>query len=291
VPDTLTDYIRQDLRARLGNSRERPEDLTLAALSERYQVSLTPVRRAVRDLIAEEFLSRQANGRLAVNPDRADASGKRIQPPQPPASLNDLTGALTSEVICMSLRGQEVFLREEATAARFGVGRTVLRQVFHRLAGKGLIEHRPRRGWVVRRFDPADMEAYLEVRVSLELKALQQARRHLVRADLQAMLRGNAPGGKKQRLDNRLHRYLIEKSGNPYIRDFFDRHGLYFTTLFDYAAPEARVVAAMARQHRGILRALLAGDWVRARQTLAHHIRSQRPVLQRLLESIGVERD
>jgi DNA-binding GntR family transcriptional regulator len=171
-------------------------------------------------------------------------------------------------------------LREEATADRLGIGRTVLRQVLNRLAGLVLVDHLPRRGWKVRRCDEAEMLAYLQVRESLELKALDLAKHRLADEDLERMLVGNRGAA---RLDNQIHRYLIDKSGNRYLRDFFDRHGLFFTTLFDYAAPEANVVRAMARQHRGILRALLAKDWPKARKALARHIRAQTPIVRRLL--------
>ena len=68
------------------------------------------------------------------------------------------------------------------------------------------------------------------------------------------MLRGNRPArGGGARLDNQLHAYLIEKAGNPDLRDRFDRHGIYYATLLDHAAPEAQVVAEMADQHRQIL--------------------------------------
>jgi DNA-binding GntR family transcriptional regulator len=293
MPETITDYIKRDLRARARGNGGLPENLTLSALSEQYRVSLTPVRLAVRDLVAEQVLLKYPNGRLAINRNKTQPRQVRPAPaPVPPPGLSELESRLADQIIRASLRGEAIFLREETTAEQLGVGRTVLRQVFSRLAGKGLLEHLPRRGWRVRPFDEADMRAYLEVRVSLELKALHQARPCLVRAELEAMLRGNRPGGKTDgpRLDNRLHRYLIDKADNPYVRDFFDRHGLYFTTLFDYAAPEAHVVAAMARQHRVILRALIAGDWPRARKALAHHIRSQRPVLERLLRGLGREK-
>jgi DNA-binding GntR family transcriptional regulator len=287
---TMAEYIQQDLKGRLQNGGPLDAPLTLPALAKRYQVSLTPVRRAVQHLVDERVLLRQANGRLAVNPQRPRSIRRpRSRPiPAPPADFRNLEAALTGKIIRQSLRRRPEYLREEATARRFGVGRTVLRQIFNRLAGKGLIEHLPRRGWRVHCFDEAEMNAYLEVRVSLELKALQLARPRLQRDVLEAMLSGNrpGPGSRRPRLDNQLHSYLIEKAGNPYIRDFFDRHGLYFTTLFDYAAPEAHVVSAMAGQHRAILRALIAKDWPRARQALARHIRSQRPVLQKLLRRI-----
>ena len=50
---------------------------------------------------------------------------------------------------------------------------------------------------------------------------------------------------------------------------------------------ETRVVAAMARQHRTILRALIAQDWTRARRELTRHIRAQRPIVRELLQRIG----
>ena len=167
------------------------------------------------------------------------------------------------------------------------MGRTAIRQAFLQLAGRGLIVHVPRCGWRVRTFDEADMAAYLEVREVLEIKALSLARPHLVDADLRRMLAGNASRKGGPRLDNSLHRYLVEKSGNDYLRDFFNRHGAYYTSLLDFAAPETHVVAAMARQHRKILRALLAQDWPQARRELARHIRAQRPIVGDLLKRIG----
>jgi DNA-binding GntR family transcriptional regulator len=167
------------------------------------------------------------------------------------------------------------------------VGRTAIRQALNRLAGQGLVVHVPRCGWRVRPFDAADLCAYLEVRESLELKALDLARPHLVAADLERMRAGNIADARSPRLDNDLHRYLVEKAGNPYIRDFFDRHGGYYTALLDYAAPGTRVVTEMAGQHRAILEALIDRDWLLARRLLAHHIRAQQPIVEELMRRIG----
>ncbi len=279
---TITRFIKQDLKARLSAGTGLPDKLTLAALSEHYRVSLTPVRLAVRELIDEQVLRKQPNGRMVVNPDALPVAEEA---PAPPVPAQEVEATLAAEIIRLSLRGEADYLREETTAERFGVGRTVLRQVLNRLAGKGLVEHLPRRGWRVRPFDEGEMVAYLQVRESLELKALDLARPHLDPAELRRMLRGNRRGS--PRLDNDLHHYLVEKAGNRYIRDFFERHGIYYATLFDYAAPETNVVKTMGRQHRAILRALLARDWKRARKALAAHIRAQRPIVRRLLRKIG----
>ena len=112
----------------------------------------------------------------------------------PPRQACDLESGLAAEVIRKSLRGEGDYLREEATAERFGVGRTAIRQAFSQLAGRGLIVHVPRCGWRVRAFDEADMAAYLEVREVLENKALALARPHLVDVDLRRMLAGNVSG-------------------------------------------------------------------------------------------------
>jgi DNA-binding GntR family transcriptional regulator len=181
-----------------------------------------------------------------------------------------------------------VHLRDESLAKQHRVGRSVIRQSLGRLAGAGLIEHIPRRGWFVHPIQEDDVVAYLDIREVLELKALDLARSHVSGADLEPMLEGNTPveEGQSPHLDNRLHEYLIAKSGNRYIRNFFRQYtATYYTSVFDYAAPEAHVVAEMAAQHRVILEALIARKWAQARDALARHIRAQRPVLIRLLHS------
>jgi len=294
MPETIADFIKEDLRARLGGGLGLPRKLTLAALAEHYNVSSTPVRLALQELVAERLLRKSQTGRLEVNRAALPPAAPReeVSFPLRPSAARDVEKALIQEIIELSLRGREEYLREEATAERFGIGRTLLRQVLSRLAGRGLIQHLPNRGWRVQMYDESEMVAYLQVRECLEVKALELARLHLVPADLDRMLRGNqpAPGSHTERLDNDLHRYIVEKSGNRYIRDFFERNGVFYETLFAFAAPEANVVRGMARQHRSILRALLARDWRTARTALVHHIRSQRPIVRRLLQRLAEEK-
>ena len=132
------------------------------------------------------------------------------------------------------------------------------------------------------------MCAYLEIREALELKALDLAKPRLELGHLEKMLAGNqaTAEGESPRLDNRLHQYLIEKSRNRYIQSFFRQYtATYYTAVFDYAAPEAHVVAKMASQHRQILEALIAKHWAKAIQALSEHIWAQRPILKSLLDT------
>ena len=281
---TIREYIQRDLRDRLRSGTAAPSDLTLNALARHYRVSLTPVREALRDLVAEGVLIKGDDGRVRRGSTRARRVEPAIAPPRPPVEIES---ALAREVIARSLRGDTDYVREEAAAARFGVGRTVVRQAFSRLAGRGLLVHVPRCGFRVRPFDEADLDAYLELREVLELKALDLARDRLDPVALKRMLAGNVPDRRHPRLDNDLHIYFVEKSNNAYIRDFFERHGAYYTSVFDFAAPETHLVAEMAEQHRAILEALIAREWSRARAALARHIRAQRPIVKALLRRIG----
>jgi len=284
VRATLSAAIEADLWGRLSRGEVAVRDLTLQALAGRYGVSLTPVRRAVERLIARGVLVRGATGRLAVGPGSRRRRPPPGSPPQPRPAL-ELEARLTELLVRKSLAGDAGFLREQATARQLGVGRTALRQALARLAGRGLVEHARGRGWHPRPFHLADLEAYLEIREALELKALELAWSRLDPHDLRQMLRGNATNA--QRLDNQIHQYLIEKSANRYLIDFFERHAGYFSSLLDFAAPAAHVLEQMARQHRAILRALLKGDQRRARLALAVHIRAQAPIVRKLLAAGG----
>jgi DNA-binding GntR family transcriptional regulator len=284
---TLADLVYEDLASRIESKEALPCKLTFSALAKHYKVSLTPVRTAVSRLVSEGYLKTLDNGRLQVgeNPPPAKARPKRSVPIDLPS---DREAAIRADLIRMSLRGDTRYIREAAAAARYGIGRTVLRPILSRLAGQGLLEHVPRCGWRVRKFDTKDLCDFIEVRQALELKALEEARPKLQKEVLEQFMEGNRSAGDMQMgaLNNNLHSYWIKLSGNRYIIDFFERQAVYYTTLFDYAAPEAHVVDQMAAQHREILEALIEERWSDAKKALLRHIRDQKPIVQQLMEQI-----
>ena len=283
---SLTDYIRNDLRRRILSGEDVSARLSLAELAGDYKVSITPLRNAVNALVAEGFLEKQPNRRLRLLKRRA-RSGAPPRPLPVPPTPSDWDSVLLKEVMLSSLGCRSTYMREESLARKVGVGRSIIRQTFNRFAGVGIIEHVPRRGWLVRPLSPEDMRAYLVVREVLELKALELARARLETSDLKALIAGNGRPGVRaaHQLDNRLHDYIIDKSGNRYIRLFFQQYNArYYTELFYHAAPKTAVVGQMVQQHRGILEALVDGDGPRARRLLSEHIRAQGPILMKLLE-------
>ncbi|MCW9016131.1 MAG: GntR family transcriptional regulator, partial [Kangiellaceae bacterium] len=189
----VTDKIKADLKHQLETFTELPFKLTLGAIAEYYTVSLTPVRQVVEELIEEKILLRKPNGRLEriIEPS-GDATPSNVAQFQKPVKLNsDLDELVTNDVVQLSLQNHGDYLREEATAQKYNTGRTIMRQVFSRLAGAGLIEHVPRCGWKVRTFREKDMLDYLEIREILEVKALELARPYFIREELERFLEGN----------------------------------------------------------------------------------------------------
>ncbi len=276
-------YIRDDIGLRLERGDGLPTELTIQALSQHYGVSFSPVRKAIDALIQEGLLRKKSNGRLDVVPVNGGQKTLRADRPLVP---DDPVPKIAQDLVALSFQGEPVYLREEATASQYGLSRSSLRNVLHRLAGEGLIEHVPRKGWLVRPFDQGNLQAFIEVREVMELKAFDLAVPHLqteeARQALQTIALGNiVPQSDKEpvAIDNSLHNLWIEKAANPYISDFFRRHGPYFSHLFDWEGEDRASAVEAAGQHRQIIAAILDGDWQTAREALSHHIRTNHPKL------------
>jgi len=279
------------IKNEIGSCLERSEDLqiplTVQGLSEHYGVSYTPVREAIGELIGVGLIHKKSNGRLeAITPKkRSKKSNFQTQKESQKKPVENIT----KELVEISLGGEESFVREEATASKHGLTRSTLRQILQRLAGEGILEHVPRRGWRVKPFSQEDMDAFIEVREVMELKALDLAKAKLPSPESQRKLRqikenNQLANGKKgqAKIDNSLHAYFIDLAANPYINDFFNRHGRYFTILFNWEGENEKAAAEAVSQHHEIIDALLAQNWSLAKKRLSHHLHSNHPVLSNL---------
>lgn len=280
----ISDYIKDDLSIRLKTGRKLPSQLTLDSLAEMYQVSFTPVRTAIAELIHEGLLSKGPNRRLIASMpvETSDFRGAAEELPEPPRDPFD---AIAADLIQLSLEGKPVYLREEATAERYQISRSMIRNILHRLAGEGILDHIPRRGWRLRPFRQVDLQSYVEVRESLELTALSLSLPKLDPVKLKYILDLNtfpSPGVATSKIDESLHDYLIETSGNPYIKEFFERQGRYYRLLFQWEDHNDAAAVETIRQHREILTALLDQKWVAAKNALSHHILKNHPILNHI---------
>jgi len=280
---SIANYIRDDLAVRLRSGQELPAPLTIDSLAEMYQVSFTPVRTAIAELIDNGLLARTSSRRLIVNPQLPvdGTAGVAIVRPEPP---RDPYQEVVGDLVRASLQGKAIYLREEVTADKFDVSRSVIRNIFHRLAGEGILDHIPRRGWRLRAFSQFDLKSYIEMREAIEVKALNLAFPKMETQQLQKMLEANlypqAPGD-SPRIDESLHGYLIGLSGNTYFKDFFDKQGRYYGLLFRWEDSDRGAAVETVRQHREILTHLINRDLKASQEALSYHILDNHPILGR----------
>jgi DNA-binding GntR family transcriptional regulator len=284
---SLVTRIKNEIGSRLERSEDLQIPLTVQGLSEHYGVSYTPVREAIGELIEVGLIRKKSNGRLEAITPKKRSKKSNFQTQQEPEKKP--VENITKELVAISLGGEECFVREEATASKHGLTRSTMRQILQRLAGEGLLEHVPRRGWRVKPFRQEDMDAFIEVREVMELKALDLAKTKLGSPESQRKLRqikenNQLAKGKKgqAKIDNTLHAYLIDLAANPYINDFFNRHGRYFTILFNWEGENEKAAVQAVTQHHEIIDALLAQNWSLAKKRLSHHLHSNHPVLRNL---------
>jgi len=290
---SIATYIKEDLAAQLRFGQELQVPLTLDSLAGHYEVSLTPVRAAVAELIDEGLLEKGSNNRLTAAASRRKRTRKQREPelPEPP---RDPYEVIAGDLVQLSLRGESKYLREEATAELYDISRSAIRNILHRLAGEGVLDHIPRRGWKLRPFRQDDLQAFIEVREVLELKALELARPKLDAGELRRMLDLNEPpatAGTSISVDESLHEHLISTAGNAYIKDFFDRQSRYYRLLFEWEDRDQEVAIETMRQHHEILTALLAKNWSSAKKALSHHILDNHPLLGKLRNILALSQD
>ena len=282
----LASRIEKDLSAQLlSNSLSCP--LTMDGLSQHYGVSYTPVRKALNGLIEEGLIRKKENGRLELietfKPHTYEARSFEIE------DIPDPSIEITRELIELSLSGKEVFIREESTARKHGLSRSSLRQILLKLAGEGLILHIPRRGWQVKPFRQEDLQSFIEVREVMEKKALELAQSKLSKPEAKHRLQEIKASNQilknrkvKVKIDNSLHQYLLELAGNPYLDDFFQRHGKYYSILFEWEGGNENAAIQAVHQHHAIIDALIDEDWALASTELSEHLRTNHPVLQEI---------
>jgi DNA-binding GntR family transcriptional regulator len=289
---SIASYIKDDLAARLKSGRDLSAQLTLDSLAEYYDVSFTPVRTAVSELIDEGLLEKGPNRRLMAPTPSSKRNGRshRQKPPKPPRDSFEI---ISRDLVHLSLKGEPVYLREEATAEKYDISRSAIRNILHRLTGEGMLDHIPRRGWRLRPFRQDDLQAFIEVREVLELKALSLAQPKLIAADLQRMLDANVvteSDDAAPKIDESLHEYFIAAADNVYITDFFERQGRYYRLLFEWEDHDRATAVETVRQHHEVLTALLENNGEAAHRALSHHILDHHPILNQIVENASSDK-
>jgi DNA-binding GntR family transcriptional regulator len=173
-------------------------------------------------------------------------------------------------------------IREVTLAESLGVSRNTVREGVRLLLGEGLLELRPHKGVAVATVDANDIEEIYDARRLLELKAVRGAPREAIArgmAGLQAAIDQMEAGTASRDLnairdaDASFHRAIVSFLGNARLVTFEStllgelRLGL---AALDRADAEYQM--NWMQEHRGIARAIGAGDRSGAARMLIKHL-------------------
>ncbi|TQS29718.1 GntR family transcriptional regulator [Microbispora sp. KK1-11] len=174
-----------------------------------------------------------------------------------------------------------------ALAARFGVSATPVREAMLDLAKEGLFEALRNKGFRVAEVSERDLDEIIEIRRLLEVPTVARLAGQSPAAEAEA-LRPIAEeivsaAGRGDLLayvaaDQRFHLALLALSGNARlvetVRDLRARARLYGLR----GLPDARMMAASAREHLDLLDALVRGDAAAAERLMNHHLQHVRAI-------------
>lgn len=179
-------------------------------------------------------------------------------------------------------------LEELPLTTELKVSRTPVRAALAALASEGLLTHQPKRGYLVRGFDLADIAAAYEVRSVLEGLACRNAAirglsdgqirslRSLLSIGDQILDKGyldpldHVP---YQRMNVEIHDTLLEASGNPWVTRFaVQAQTIPFASDRIVLWDDHPIIFRSHGDHHRIIEALVARDAVRAEELMREHV-------------------
>ena len=190
---------------------------------------------------------------------------------------NLITQALRNEIEAGTLLPGTV-LKQEELAARFGVSRQPIRHALERLHETGLLEKRPDRSLAVTGLRSKDVHELGQIRISLEVTALQLSAPRLTTAALRKARRINEDLFEEEapeilaELDQEFHATLYDACGNERLLAMID--GLRGEAKRAYALQPkgSRSRSDFYQEHQQILAALEENDVQTACDVLTTHI-------------------
>ena len=208
-----------------------------------------------------------------------------------PSQVVDADGGLIADRAYTAMRDRIVTLRlppgtalrEEELMRTLGLGRTPLREAVKRLALEGLVEVRPRSGTYVTPVEATDIVHIAEVRAELEAHAARLAAKRIddtlrataaaLDAELQA-IEGTTGIDAYMRLDERVHHFVWEAAGNPYLLDALERLWALSLRIWHLVLERVAALPAAVHEQRALLEAVVAGDARRAGARMREHVQA-----------------
>ncbi|MBN8749135.1 HTH-type transcriptional regulator LutR [Xylophilus ampelinus] len=196
-------------------------------------------------------------------------------------------------------------LEEIPLADKLGVSRTPVRAALATLANEGLVDHQPKRGYLVRGFDMEAIAAAYDVRAVLEgLACRNAATRGLTEAQSQRLQDALAEGDRilargelrpedhapYQQMNVTIHDTLLQASGNPWVNRFAEQaQNIPFASDRIILWDDHPIILRSHGDHHRIIEAVIARDAVRAEQLMREHVYYAGLILRRNYEKLIAE--
>jgi len=199
----------------------------------------------------------------------------------------DVTETLRDWILHGRLRPQ-TRLEELPLAEELKVSRTPVRTALATLANEGLIDHQPKRGYLVRGFDLEAIAAAYDVRSVLEGLACRNAAVRGLTEQQAAFLQSRLAIGDRilakgrlepedhepyQQMNVEIHDTLLEASGNPWVTRFAEQaQNIPFASDRIILWDDHAIILRSHGDHHRIIEAVLARDSARAEELMREHV-------------------
>lgn len=171
-------------------------------------------------------------------------------------------------------------LSESELAKQLDSSRTPIREALLMLESDGLLKRYPGRGYMVTEITPQDVDEIFELRLQLELLALQKAYPVLSAELLQKLedqliqLNGDSTPDEFYCADRMLHHLLVQYCGNPRLQMFLDILDRQIERYRYISARRPARLKESRQEHLDIIHALMDQDLPLAKEMLARHIQN-----------------
>ena len=291
--------------------KQLPPGLVLleSRIAELLDISRAPVRRALELLQGDGLVCRFKGRGYLVGGNEATQTPLRIDLRETgfaaPAGLSESIGLFTWERIYREVEtavGRTIpfgtyRVIEAAITARFGVSRTVAREVLSRLRDRGVIQKNRWSTWIAGPLTAQTVDECFAIRILLEPLAFQDAARSCTPAELAVMherltaavTSGTPSRGDIDRLEDDLHRSLMKRSSNQRMLGVIEESQMpmVINQLFDehFGPADHRI---MLSEHRMVIEHLRLGNAAVAATALAAHLEAARRRTKARLKVLAV---
>lgn len=166
---------------------------------------------------------------------------------------------------------------EERYASIFGTSRGPVREALFILETEGMIERIPQRGAFVKKYNPQDLCDLFEIRISLEMMALDRLKFPLPDSSVKEidaiiMEMETADPEKYAQLNNDFHYKMLSLSNNEVIKNMYSRLGTPLIALQKLILNTTDNVNSSYEAHKMLWNAVKKGQLHLAKAVLADHL-------------------